>query len=426
MDNWMIGARMIILLYCILSYIRGDMKDISLVILMILAYVSTCMVSYIFKNAIVRKASRLLSTAVLIYSAVSVNPLFILLISVDILEFVSYYIENSNVFLLFISLPGFFCYNDLLAEYAGFGLLGWLVFMVSKRYYDSLAVLKKANEELRDRNEILVGRLDAGNEYEAQLRYLSQIEERNSLAQKIHDKVGHTLAGSIIQLEAAGLIMEKDIGKASQMVGTVADNLKEGMESIRSTLREIKPATEQLGINRLKLVLEEFSLNNGIRTNFSYQGSLDVISHIQWKIIIDNVREALTNALKYSAATHINVRLEVLSKLIKAEVHDNGKGALSIKKGLGLAGMEERTENAGGKLILDGSNGFSVITLLPAVAAPHMHGAVSQAHNGMPQEHGSTQREHSAVPQEHNVKPQTHGSAAGEAAAASIGGKTED
>jgi len=391
MDNWMIGTRMVILLYCILRYVRGGMYDIPLTIIAILAYVSICMVSYIFRKTVIKKASRLLSIAILISSAVTVDFLFILLVIVDIIEFVSYYTENNNIQLLFISLPGFFCYNNLLAEYAGFGLLSWLIYMISKRYYDSLAIWKKTNEELRDRNEVLLSRLDAGNEYEAQLRYLSQIEERNSLAQKIHDKVGHTLAGGIIQLEAAGLIMEKDLGKAAQMVGTVADNLKEGMESIRSTLREIKPAPEQLGINRLKLILEEFSLNNGIRTFISYQGSLDVVSHTQWRVIIDNVREALTNALKYSEATQINVMLEVMSKLIKAEVHDNGKGAILIKKGLGLAGMEERTENAGGKLILDGSNGFSAITLLPAGGAS-----------------------------------QEHGSAAGEAVAASVGGKTEE
>ena len=405
MDNWMIGTRMVVLLYCILRYVRGSMYDIPLTIIAILAYISACMVSYIFKNSVIKKASRLFSVAILISSAASVDIVFILLISVDIMELISYYTENNYVLLLFISLPGFFYYNDLLAEYVGFCLLSWLIYMVSKRYYNSLDTFKKVNEELRDRNEVLISRLDAGNEYEAQLRYLSQIEERNSLAQKIHDRVGHTLAGSIIQLEAAGLIMEKDTGKAAQMVGTVADNLKEGMESIRSTLREIKPAPEQLGINRLKLILEEFSLNNGIGTFISYQGSLDAVSNVQWKIIIDNIREALTNALKYSAATRINVRLEVMNRLIKAEVHDNGKGAISIKKGLGLAGMEERTENAGGKLILDGSNGFSVITLLPA--------------GGAAQEHGIANREHYAAPQE-------HGTAAGEAATVSIGSKTED
>ncbi|HEX2947486.1 MAG TPA: sensor histidine kinase [Clostridia bacterium] len=368
MDNWMIGTRMVILLYCILRYVRGDMRDIPLVVIMILAYISTCMVSYIFKNSLAKKASRLFSVAILIFSAVSVNILFILLVSVDIIELVSYYTENNKLILFFTALPTFFCNSGLLAEYAGYGLLSWFIYTVSKRHYDSLVLLKKANEELRDRNEILLSRLDAGSEYEAQLRYLSQIEERNSLAQKIHDKVGHTLAGSIIQLEAAGLIIDKDTGKASQMVENVAENLKEGMESIRSTLRQIKPAPEQLGVNRIKLILEEFTLNSGIKTNFSYQGSLEVVLHIQWKIILDNIREALTNALKYSTATRIDIRLEVLSKLIKVEVHDNGKGAISIKKGLGLAGMEERTENAGGKLILDGSNGFSVITLLPSAA----------------------------------------------------------
>lgn len=47
------------------------------------------------------------------------------------------------------------------------------------------------------------------------------------------------------------------------------------------------------------------------------------------------------------------------------EARDNGKGETVVKKGMGLAGMEERTGAAGGKLIIDGSDGFSVITLLP-------------------------------------------------------------
>jgi signal transduction histidine kinase len=37
---------------------------------------------------------------------------------------------------------------------------------------------------------------------------------------------------------------------------------------------------------------------------------------------------------------------------------------------MGIAGMEERTGAAGGKLIIDGSDGFSVITLLPVENEP--------------------------------------------------------
>lgn len=53
------------------------------------------------------------------------------------------------------------------------------------------------------------------------------------------------------------------------------------------------------------------------------------------------------------------------NKVIKAEIKDDGIGAFHIKKGLGLKGMEERVAGVGGKVVFDGSKGFSVITLLP-------------------------------------------------------------
>jgi hypothetical protein len=94
--------------------------------------------------------------------------------------------------------------------------------------------------------------------------------------------------------------------------------------------------------------------------------------------------------------------------------------------------MEERTENAGGKLILDGSNGFSVITLLPAGSVPHEHGSSSEhgvaqrEHDGAVHEHGSSSQEYGSSSHGCNATSQEYGTAAGEASAASIGGKTED
>jgi len=57
--------------------------------------------------------------------------------------------------------------------------------------------------------------------------------------------------------------------------------------------------------------------------------------------------------------------VEVLNTLIKVEVKDDGIGCFRIEKGLGLSGIEERTMNLNGKVIFDGSSGFSVIILLP-------------------------------------------------------------
>lgn len=168
-----------------------------------------------------------------------------------------------------------------------------------------------------------------------------------------------------MQLEAARLLLDKDREKSSAIIGKVLAILREGMESIRATLRNIKPASEQLGINRVKLLLDEFSVNNQIAASLIHSGNLQQITPIQWKVIHDNVHEALTNTLRYSGATTVRVSIEVLNKFVKAEIKDNGIGAYTYNKGLGLRGMEERSGSIGGKLIIDGSRGFSVITLLP-------------------------------------------------------------
>lgn len=54
-----------------------------------------------------------------------------------------------------------------------------------------------------------------------------------------------------------------------------------------------------------------------------------------------------------------------ISICIKAVVVDNGLGTGKLIKGLGIIGMEERAASINGKVIVDGSKGFSVTTLLP-------------------------------------------------------------
>ncbi len=365
MDKWIIGTRLGILLYCMIRYITGTMENIPLVLLMVLSYISVSMLSRIFRTKLISRGFLVSSVVILIISSFTVNQLFILLLVIDILELVSYYAEDFIIRITVTAIPAFMCKKDILPEYILISFFCIFIFLLAEKLLVSLTAQKQANERLRDRNDQLSSRVRAGSEYEGQVRYLSQLEERNSMAQKLHDKVGHTIAGSIIQLEAAGLIIDKDGKKAADMIGNVTNNLKEGMESIRSTLRSIKPPSEQLGLNRLKLILEKCSFDHSIQTSLSHDGSLDVITHQQWSIIMDNTKEALTNALKYSRATNLSVKLNVMNKIVKAEVRDNGVGASSIIKGMGLTGMTERTENAGGKLIVDGSSGFSVIMLLP-------------------------------------------------------------
>ncbi len=77
-----------------------------------------------------------------------------------------------------------------------------------------------------------------------------------------------------------------------------------------------------------------------------------------------NIQETMTNMMKYSDASSCKVKFSRLNKMIKVTIEDNGVGCRNIKKGMGLSGIEERMTQLGGKLIVDGSSGFSLTMLL--------------------------------------------------------------
>ncbi|RJE47479.1 MULTISPECIES: histidine kinase [unclassified Dehalobacter] len=369
MTGWLLGTKLIIILYSIFCYILTGMANLPLVLLLLLIYVITSMLQIIFPRKSLKKFLTLLIGVFLILSIVYASELFIFLLPLNLLDLFHQYGKNPLFALIPATIPLFLLTGDMLPGYLLIVLLSTLIYMLSLKSSLRIASLTMDNDHLRGKNHSLYGRLRTGSEYETQVKYLTQLEERNALAQNIHDKIGHVLAGSLFQLEAARLVIEKDQNRSQEIIANVIHVLKEGMEDIRSTLRTIKPAPEQLGINRLKVILDEVAYNSQIKTHLNYRGDLNCITHAQWRIILENVREALTNTLKYSSADKVKINLEIMHKLIKVEIKDNGVGAVAIKKGLGLKGMEERTEVNGGKLILDGSSGFSVITLLPVKGA---------------------------------------------------------
>ncbi len=195
--------------------------------------------------------------------------------------------------------------------------------------------------------------------------HVARLEERNLVAQKLHDEIGHTLSGSTMQIEAALLLWEQSSEKSKQILQKVIANLRAGTDSIRKILKSIKPETASLNIQSLKLLVYQTQEQSGIAIDLIYSEDLVFLSMAMWQVVIINVKEALTNLMKYSQATKCSVRFEKLNKRYKVAITDNGIGCHNIVPGMGLAGMEERVHQIGGQLIVDGADGFSIIMLLP-------------------------------------------------------------
>lgn len=366
METWIILSKLFIITYILLKTLLMTNSINSSFILIFLCYICITMFMYIVKNRAMKILLAFSSLILLFISFKFTNNLFILLMPLGLYEVFSLYYKNFMIIAHIISITQiFFLKEGLIPEYILILLLGSLINLLSIRSHEKINDLLKTGNELREKNYNLKNNLSKNLDYENQIKYMSQLEERNKIAQEIHDKIGHTIAGSLMQLEAAKVLLQRDKEEAENILQNSIDTLRVGMDNIRATLRNVKPPSEQIGINKIKLILDQFMLSSNIIGVLNLKGDLEIITSLQWKILQENILEALTNIIKHSNATKVSVNIEVLNKYIKCEVKDNGIGANKLVKGIGLIGFEERTEGAGGKVIIDGSAGFSVIFLLP-------------------------------------------------------------
>lgn len=199
------------------------------------------------------------------------------------------------------------------------------------------------------------------------------LEERAQLSQTLHDKLGHNINGSIYQLEASKVVMDKDPEKARGMIQAVIDQLRTGMDEIRAILRKERPDKKQMALLQLYELCEDCN-KKGVEAELTNEGDLTKITSDIWEVILDNAFEAVTNSMKYSKCKNINIKITVLNKMVKCIISDDGIGCDKIEDGMGISGMRQRTRTAGGTISFQsrdesGMNtstpGFTVNMLLP-------------------------------------------------------------
>ncbi len=310
------------------------------------------------KNTILRLTVSLCAAACFFLGIELLFPLFIILL-IQLLDSLVdkrmfYYILSVLLLLVYFIfmpdiLPGLI--TMILTVMVLFGRL----LIVKLTHYEKLA------EEQKERLIGLNKKLIDVKSLAKTLKYNASVEERNRIAARIHDQVGHGISGSIIMLEAALLIMKDHPEKAEENIRKAITNLREGVDEIRTSLRDERVDPALVGITDIKTILEEFKVSYNKEANLKTSGDLDAISLEHWACIHDNLKECLTNLLKHSNATEFNLSIDVFKKVIKVEYSDNGHSEDSFKKGLGLQAIEERTVKAKGKCFFTkGERGFGI------------------------------------------------------------------
>lgn len=219
---------------------------------------------------------------------------------------------------------------------------------------------KKLNKDSNNSKIVMEKKIDELEKYLDQNNIITVLKERNFIAQKLHDHLGHRITSSIMQLEVTKEMIGNNDEIAQKSLVTAMGNLREGMEEIRDFLRQVKPGQSVIGIENIKELVLKFQYVSGIETVFLCDGDTSAIKLMELRIIEDNIKEALTNAAKYSNATKITVSILVFNMFYRVEIRDNGRGVEKLSKGLGLRGIEERLEEINGRVEYYNDNGFVV------------------------------------------------------------------
>lgn len=190
------------------------------------------------------------------------------------------------------------------------------------------------------------------------------LEEREALSQTLHDRLGHSINGSVYQLEAVKVLMEKEPEVSRKMLQSVIEQLRSGMDEIRQILRKERPKKYKLAILQLEQLGEECR-SKGVEAELVIEGELKEIPEKYLEVILDNAYEAVSNSMKYAKCSEIKIGIYVLHQMVRCSISDNGIGCKEIVDGMGISGMRKRMRQMNGILDFETEAGFTINMLLP-------------------------------------------------------------
>ncbi|GAB2810194.1 histidine kinase [Actinocorallia aurea] len=195
-------------------------------------------------------------------------------------------------------------------------------------------------------------------------------EQRVEIAREVHDVVAHTLAvvGVHLNVAADALCDDPDgpgvdLDAARAALATAREARGAAMADLKAFVGDLRGAP-QAGLPEIERLLDS-ARAAGLEIE-SFQGwDLAAVPAAQSLAAYQVVREAVTNALKHSGATHLSVSLVAGSRALRVEVSDDGTPASPVVPGHGLTGMRERVTALGGSVQWESGDGFTVRAVLP-------------------------------------------------------------
>ncbi len=192
------------------------------------------------------------------------------------------------------------------------------------------------------------------------VRELSISEERERLARDLHDTVIQRLFGVGLSLQ---LSLSSSLDDTTRTrINTSLDELNETIHDIRTTIFEIdQEHSEDVSLEqRIRALGVEVATRLGVKVSIdTLPGIDDLVAQHCAQHAVQAVREILSNVVRHSRASAVEVQVSVDENLLVLIVSDNGVGfASSSSGGRGLRNLASRARDLGGDCFIDSEIGL--------------------------------------------------------------------
>lgn len=223
--------------------------------------------------------------------------------------------------------------------------VGWGMYIGSRR--ELLATLRERAETAEAEQAARIGQ--------------ARTAERSRIAREMHDVLAHRI--SLVTMHAGALAYRDDLSpeQVRTTAGIIQDNSHRAMVELREVLGILRdgpgdadPELPQPSADDLPALIAE-AQESGMRIESTGDLDLSGIPDLLGRTLYRVVQEGLTNARKHAANTLVTIRLDGdVAAGIRVEVRNplqvgEARSGPPVS-GLGLVGLAERTELAGGHL----------------------------------------------------------------------------
>jgi two-component system sensor histidine kinase UhpB len=181
--------------------------------------------------------------------------------------------------------------------------------------------------------------------------------ERSRIARELHDEVGQTLTGAMLQVEGLAARIPDDL---RDELDELRETARSGTEDVRRIARHLRPeALEDLGLqSALAALANSFGEQAQLRVERRLEPSLP-LSRDEELVVYRVAQEALTNVARHAQATRVELRLHQNRALTVLTVRDDGCGLSpgALPSARGIRGMRERAMLIGAQLQIDSTPG---------------------------------------------------------------------